>query len=101
MTKLPKHLQDLRDAMDVAEAAPATSIVDPNTGKVVTSLQIKLNAEETVRVMSAAPEQRAVMAQVILAQRAAVKAQRGVEKLKIRLKRAKRKQGRVNRRGGR
>ncbi len=104
---LPEHLQKLRDALDevqnakaVADAAQSVTIID-DQGNEVKHLKVRLNAAETVRVMSLPLEQRAAMATKILKERRMfaqarreVEAAMAAEKKVIKAKRKRERQAR-------
>lgn len=86
-------VQEAKDAMDIANAAPATTITDED-GKEVKHLHVRLSPAETKRVMSMPVEQRAQIAELILKER---RLAAGVKKTVDKLKRAERREAKRKR----
>ena len=91
MGKLAAHMENLQDARNVADAAPAVEAVDPTTGETVKSVRVRLGPEDTRRIMAAPPEVRQAMAESVLAERQEKNKANAVARVKLKKVRADRK----------
>ena len=94
-------VREVQEAREVAEAAPAVTAVDPSSGREVKHLHVRLSPADTRRVMSLPPEERAAMAEVVLAKRALIKKRNVAEQRALEKHRALRKKRRRDRKRAR